>query len=185
MGIKTNPSTTHHPQTDGQTKCINQEIETFLQIFINHCQDDWVEWIPIVEFAYNNHVHSSTLHTPFQLDSGQHLCMGTEPLYSLMVKAADEFAKHMTTMQTEAKATLHHAADKMSKYHNQHCQHAPKYSEGDCKDQFPLQVRLSIRSGLGLSLQAGPSVTGSLRSDVTRFGDIQDEKGLYTRREVM
>ena len=44
-----------------------------------------------------------------------------------------------------------------------------------CKDRFPLQVRLSIQSGLGLSLQAGPSVTRSLGSDVARIGDIQDE----------
>ena len=44
-----------------------------------------------------------------------------------------------------------------------------------CKDWFPLQVRLSIQSGLGLSLQAGPSVTRSLGSDVARIGDIQDE----------
>ena len=47
---------------------------------------------------------------------------------------------------------------------------------GICKDQFPSQVQLSVQSRLGLSLQAGPSVTGSLRSDVARFGDIQDEK---------
>ena len=131
LGIKTTPSTAHHPQTDGQTECINQEIETFLQIFINHCQDDWAEWIPIAEFAYNNHVHSSTLHTPFQLNSGQHPCMGTKPLCSSMVEAADEFAKCMTAMQTEVKAALHHAVDEMSKYHNQHCQHAPTYNEGN------------------------------------------------------
>ena len=31
-----------------------------------------------------------------------------------------------------------------------------------------LQVQLSIQSGLGLSLQAGPSVTGSLGSDVAK-----------------
>ena len=49
------------------------------------------------------------------------------------------------------------------------------YNTPACKDRFPLQVRLSIRSGLGLSLQAGPSVTRSLGSDVTRNGDIQDE----------
>jgi len=41
-------------------KQINQDLKTFLQMFINQHQDDWVDWLPIAEFAYNNHVHSST-----------------------------------------------------------------------------------------------------------------------------
>ena len=49
------PSTAHHPQTDGQTERVNQEIETYLRVFINHRQDDWADWLPITEFAYNNH----------------------------------------------------------------------------------------------------------------------------------
>jgi len=40
LGIKTTPSTAYHPQTDGQTEQVNQEIEQYLQIFINHRQDD-------------------------------------------------------------------------------------------------------------------------------------------------
>ena len=61
LGVVLTPSTTHHPQTDGQTERVNQEIETYLHVFINHRQDDWADWLPIMEFAYNNHIHSSTL----------------------------------------------------------------------------------------------------------------------------
>ena len=41
LGVKLTPLTAYHPQTDGQTEWVNQEIETYLGIFINHCQDDW------------------------------------------------------------------------------------------------------------------------------------------------
>ena len=44
----------YHPQTDGQTERINQEVEQFLQLFMNQRQDDWYDWLVIAEFAYNN-----------------------------------------------------------------------------------------------------------------------------------
>jgi hypothetical protein len=40
LGMKLSPSTAYHPQTDGQTERVNQEIEQFLRLFVNHHQDD-------------------------------------------------------------------------------------------------------------------------------------------------
>ena len=57
--------------------------------------------------------------------------MGTKLLQLSTVEAADNFVKHMLAMQTEAKAALEHAADKMSKYYNHHHHHAPSYKIGD------------------------------------------------------
>src|SRR5258708_5533827 len=36
LGVKLTPSTSYHPQTNGQTECVNQEIEVYLQVFISH-----------------------------------------------------------------------------------------------------------------------------------------------------
>ena len=44
LGVGLTPSTAHHPQTDGQTERVNQEIKTYLCVFINHRQDDWADW---------------------------------------------------------------------------------------------------------------------------------------------
>ena len=79
LGIKIAASTAYHPQTDGQTERLNQEIEQYLHLFVNERQDDWNELLPLAEFQYNNHIHSSTQETPFMLDTGRHPRMGFEP----------------------------------------------------------------------------------------------------------
>ena len=79
LGIERNPSTAYHPQTDGQTERVNQEVEQYLRIFINERQSDWAEWLPMAQFAYNDKVHSSTGQSPFFLNYGQHPYKGTEP----------------------------------------------------------------------------------------------------------
>ena len=59
LGIQMSTSTAYHPQTDGQMECVNQELEQYLQLFVNQRQNDWVDLLPMVEFQYNNHIHAS------------------------------------------------------------------------------------------------------------------------------
>ena len=61
----------YHPQTDGQAKRLNQEVEQFLQIFMKQHQDNWYNWLAIAEFAYNVQVHASMHSSPFMLDTRQ------------------------------------------------------------------------------------------------------------------
>jgi transposase InsO family protein len=35
LGIAVSASTVYHPQSDGQTKCVNQELEQYIWIFVN------------------------------------------------------------------------------------------------------------------------------------------------------
>jgi len=65
MSIDHRLSTGFHPQTDGQTECQNQTMEQYLRDFCNYQQDNWVELLPLAEFAYNNSVYGSTRMTPF------------------------------------------------------------------------------------------------------------------------
>src|SRR3984893_13870420 len=42
LDIKANLLTTYHPETDRQTKCVNQILEQYIRLYINYQQDDWV-----------------------------------------------------------------------------------------------------------------------------------------------
>ena len=71
LGIKTKLSMAFHPQTDGQTERMNQELEQYLQFFIENRQKDWPEWLVAVEFAINNQVHMATKVSPFMANYGK------------------------------------------------------------------------------------------------------------------
>lgn len=70
LGIKQKLSTAFHPQTDGQTERVNQVVETYLRLYINYGQNNWSQYLPLAEFAYNNATHSSTTMSPFFANKG-------------------------------------------------------------------------------------------------------------------
>ena len=66
-------STMYHPQTDGETEQVNQELETYLRLFTSNKPKEWSTLLPMAEFAHNSTTHSITQKTPFSL------MMGYEP----------------------------------------------------------------------------------------------------------
>jgi len=66
----------YHPQTNSQIEQINQEVEAFLRHYVNYQQDNWTEWLSVVEFQYNNKKHMAIEHTSFKLNFGRHLWKG-------------------------------------------------------------------------------------------------------------
>ena len=61
LGIKSAFSTAYHPQTDGTTERVNQEIEAYLLIYCSSHPEDWLNAISILEFTHNNRRHANRL----------------------------------------------------------------------------------------------------------------------------
>jgi exosome complex RNA-binding protein Rrp4 len=61
-----NFSTTYHPETDGQTKRVNQVIEDMLMMFVMDIPSKWEDYLHLVEFAYNNGYQASLKMIPFE-----------------------------------------------------------------------------------------------------------------------
>ena len=93
-------------QEDGQTERINQELEQYLRVFINHRQEQWPDWLETAEFAYNNKVHTATKILPFKANYGQDPKMGFKGRRKGKYKAVEKFVERMRKIQKKAKAVL-------------------------------------------------------------------------------
>ena len=91
LEIQTKLSTAYHPQIDGQTERINQKLEQYLRVFINHRQEQQPDQLGMVEFAYNNKIHSATKILPFKVNYGQNLRIGFEKRRKGKYEAARKF----------------------------------------------------------------------------------------------
>ena len=68
-------SSAYHPQTDGQSEIANLSILDMLKCYAHETQTQWEKYLPLVEFAYNNIVHSSTGKAPFEIIYGKPLLL--------------------------------------------------------------------------------------------------------------
>ena len=120
-----------HPQTDGQTKRVNQELEQYLRMFIDHRQEQQPEWLGIAEFAYNNKMYSSTQTSPFKANYGQDLRMGFEGRKKGKYERAEKFIEKTKEIQEEVKVALSKAQEEMKKYADKKRVEVDDYKVGD------------------------------------------------------
>ena len=106
LGIETKLSMAYHPETDGQMERTNQELEQYLRMYVNHRQNNWAKWLAMIEFAFNNKVHTATKMSPFQVNYGREPRIGFDIRKKRKNEKAEEFVKEMKERYEEARAAL-------------------------------------------------------------------------------
>jgi len=84
-------------------------------MFIDHRQEQWLEWLGTVEFTYNNKMNTLTQVLLFRANSGRDPRMGFEMRKKGKYKGAGEFTKRMKEAQKEAQAALKKAQKEIKK----------------------------------------------------------------------
>jgi len=131
LGIESKLSTAFYSQTNGQIERVNQELEQYLRMFIDHRQEQWPDWLGTAEFTYNNKAHSSTKMLSFKANYRQDPRMGFEMRKKGKYKGAEKFVTKMKEIQEEAKAVLGKAQEEIKKYTNRKRGEANEYKVGD------------------------------------------------------
>jgi hypothetical protein len=66
VGTALTPSTSYHPQTNGQTEIVNKWVEGYLRNYVEGQHKAWVRWLHLGEYCYNTTHHMSIGMTPFR-----------------------------------------------------------------------------------------------------------------------
>jgi hypothetical protein len=133
LKIKHKMSTAYHPQTDGQTERINQILETYLRMYLNYEQDNWVSLLPMAQLAYNGATTETTHVTPFFAFHGYPLNIGQyERTLDAISDDAQTSAEHMYALHDNLSKDLKMIALKQKKYYDQsRAKKTPDYEPGD------------------------------------------------------
>ena len=66
LGTQVNLSTAFHPQTDGQAERTIQTVEDMLRAFVLDFKGSLDQYLPLIEFAYNNSFQASIQMAPYE-----------------------------------------------------------------------------------------------------------------------
>jgi hypothetical protein len=116
MGTQLKFSSAFHPQTDGQTERVNQQLEDMLRACVMDWGSSWSEYLPLIEFAYNNSYHSSIKMAPFEALYGRRcrspLCWDAvgesavvgPQLITNTIEKVSQIKEHILTAQSRQKS---------------------------------------------------------------------------------
>lgn len=130
LQVDVRTSTAYHPRTDGLTERTNQTLEGYLRTYCSYQQDDWVDYLPVAEFAFNNAENASTKQSPFFALTGYHPVFEPRITESASVPAATDLASRLDILHAELKAELQHAQDAQALAFNRHVLPAPELQPG-------------------------------------------------------
>ncbi|MCO5605223.1 hypothetical protein L7F22_059403 [Adiantum nelumboides] len=108
----------------------NQILEEMLRHYIQNRLASWEEYLPLVEFAYNNAPHSVTGMTPFQAAYGHTPLVPTNFVLQHKVALADQLVQEMQDILVQVRDKLIHVQQKYQKRANKHRRHA-EFNEDD------------------------------------------------------
>ncbi len=120
-----------YPQTDGQIERFNQIVEQYLKCYINYDQNDWVKYLPMVQFIYNISIYVFIKQTLFFVIYKYYLKIykiSTIELNNLYATIKIEYFKFL---YDRLKNEFSFVKDRMAKYYNIKKMKEPSFKEGD------------------------------------------------------
>ena len=94
---------------------MNQELEQYLQFFIEYRQKDWPEWLVSAKFVMNNKIHIATKVSPFMANYEREIKMGKDIRKREKVEKATKFIEQTKKVHKKARAALKKVQEDMKR----------------------------------------------------------------------
>ena len=130
IGAKSQLSSGFHPQTNGQTERLNQELEKSLRCLVEGSPNSWVSALPWIEYAYNSLPVSSTAMSPFACCLGYQPPIFPEEEKDVGVPAAQLLIKRAHRVWRRTRHILLKNVETMKRFADRHRRPAPSYVVG-------------------------------------------------------
>lgn len=130
LGASVSLSSGFHPQSNGQTERMNQDLETTLRCLTNHNPATWSEQLVWVEYAHNSLTCSSTGLSPFQCAYGYQPPLFANQEREAACPSAQALVHRCQRTWDRARTTLLKSADRYATAANKHRTPAPAYQVG-------------------------------------------------------
>lgn len=112
LGMKLHFTSGYHLEGDGQTEQTNQTLEQYLCVYCNYQQDNWLQLLPLAEFAFNNAPSVTTGVSPFFANKGYHPPLDIHPERDVASLAATDFAVDLVKLHEELRTAMADAQDR-------------------------------------------------------------------------
>ncbi|CAL2257294.1 unnamed protein product [Prunus armeniaca] len=146
LGTTLQFSSSHHPQTDGQTEAVNRSLGNLLRSLVGKNIRQWDRILAQAEFAYNRLTSQSTGSSPFMVVYGSNpispLDLAPLPTSYQFSGDAEERAKNIKKLHEQVRERIIKQNEKYQRQANKHRKPAA-FKEGDLvwihlrKERFP------------------------------------------------
>lgn len=130
IGASVSLSSGHHPQSNGQTERLNQELETSLRCLAPHNPSSWSKQLTWVEYAHNSLPCSSSGLSPFQCTYGYQPPLFPALEKEVNVPSAQALVRRCRRTWARARNTLLRSSNRYKKAADRRRMPAPAYSVG-------------------------------------------------------
>ncbi|XP_057708757.1 uncharacterized protein tanc1b isoform X4 [Corythoichthys intestinalis] len=160
LGATSSLSSGYHPQSNGQTERVNQELEAALRCVCHLHPASWSSHLPWVEYAHNTLVCSATGRSPFMTAYGFQPPLFPSQEAEVVVPSVQVHLRRAHRVWRDTRAALVRTAARNRLIADRHRRPAPAYRPGQMVWLSARDLRLA-----GTSKKLGPRFVGPFAVD--------------------